>query len=71
MSRPVNMVLPVDLKKVVGSTFHAKDIRVMAEAERNILYGSQKKVKMVEGVVINVDVQITKKRQKRLYVIYD
>ena len=65
------MVPTVDLKKVVGSTFHAKAIRVMAEAERNILYGSQKKVKMVEGVVINVDVQITKKRQKRLYVIYD
>ena len=34
----------------------------MAEAECNRLYGSQKKVKMVEGVVVNVDLQITKQR---------
>ena len=52
------MVPPVDIRKVVGSTVYAKAINVMAEAERNRLSGSQKKVKMVEGVVINIDLQI-------------
>ena len=55
------MVTPVDLRKVVGSTVYAKSIHVMTEDECNIIYGSQKKVNMVEGVVINVDLQITKK----------
>ena len=63
------MVPPVDLRKVVGSKVHDKAIRVMAESECNILYGSQKKVNMVEGVVIHVDLQITKQRRKQLYVI--
>ena len=49
------MVPPVDLRKVVGSTVHAKVIFIMDEAEFNRLLGSQKKVKMVEGVVVNVD----------------
>ena len=71
MSRLVNMVPPVDQRKVVGSTVHAKAIHVMAEAEYNILYGSQKKVKMVEGVVDNVDQKITKQRRKKFYVITD
>ena len=70
-SRLVNMVPPVDISKVAGSTFHAKSIHVMAEAECNRLYCSQKKANMVEGVVINVDLQITKKRRKQLYVIDD
>ena len=65
------MVPPVDQRKVVGSTVHAKSIHVMAEAECNRLYGSQKKVKMVEGVVINVDLKITKQRRKQFYVISD
>ena len=42
MSRPVNMVIPVDIRKVVGSTVHAKSIRVMAEAEYNRIYASQR-----------------------------
>ena len=65
------MVYPVDLSKVVGSKVHDRSIRVMDEAECKRLYGSQKKVKMVKGVVVNVDLQITKKRRKKLYVIYD
>ena len=71
MSRLVNMVPSVDLRKVVVSTVHTKVINVMAEAECNRIYGSQKKVKMVEGVVINVDLQITKQSQKQFYVIAD
>ena len=35
------MVPPVDQRRVLGSTVHAKFIHVMAEAERNRLYGSQ------------------------------
>ena len=60
LPRLVNMVPPVDLSKVVGSIVHSKFMHVMAESECNILYGSQKKVNMVEGVVINVDQKITK-----------
>ena len=41
----------------------------MAEAECNIIYGSQKKVKMVEGVVVRADQQITKQRRKQFYAI--
>ena len=48
------MVHPIDRRNVVGSTVHYKSINVMAEAEYNRIYGSQKKVKMVEGVVNNV-----------------
>ena len=59
------MVPPVDQRKVVGPTVHAKAIHVIAEAERNRLYGSQKKVEMVEGVVDNVDQKITKQRRKQ------
>ena len=47
--------------KVVGSTVHSKLVHVMAEAEYNRLYGSQKKVNMVEGVVINVDLKLLSK----------
>ena len=65
------MVPRVDQRKVVGSTVHDKSIRLMAEAECNTLYGSQKKVNMVEGVVINVDRKVTKQRRKQLYVIAD
>ena len=65
------MVPPVDIRKVVGSTVHAKSIHVMAKAECNRLYGSHNKVKMVEGVVINVNLQITKQRRKQFYVIAD
>ena len=65
------MVLPVDQSKVVGSTVHDKAIYVMDEAECNILYGSQKKVKRVEGVVVNVDQQINKQRRNQFYVIAD
>ena len=54
---------------MVGSTVHAKAIHVMAESECRRLYDSQKKVKMVEGVVVNVDLKITKQREKQLYVI--
>ena len=63
------MVYPVDQSRAVGSTVHAKAIHVMAEAERRRLYGSQKKVKMVEEVVVNVDLKITKERRKQFYVI--
>ena len=65
------MVPPIDQRKLIGSTVHAKAMHVMAEAECNILYGSQKKLEMVEGVVVNVDQQITKQRQKQFYVIDD
>ena len=65
------MVTPVDLSKVVGSTVYAKAIHVMTEDECNIIYGSHNKVNMFEGVVINVDLQITKKRRKQFYVIAD
>ena len=65
------MVPPVNQRKVVGSTVHAKSIRLMAEAECNTLYGSQKKVNMFEGVVINVDRKVTKQRRKQFYVIAD
>ena len=63
------MVPTVGLRKVVGSTVHSKDIHVMAKSICNKIYGSHKKVKMVEGVVINVDRQITKKSRKQFYVI--
>ena len=65
------MVPPVDLRMVVGSTVHAKSIHVMAEAECNVHYVPQKKVNIDEGVVINVDLQITKKRWKQSYFISD
>ena len=65
------MVNPVYQRKVVGSTVHAKAIHVISEAECNILYGSQKKAKMAEGVVVNVDQQINKQRRNQLYVIAD
>ena len=65
------MVSPVDVRNVAGFTVNAKAMHVMAEDECNILYGSHKKVKMVEGVVINVDLQITNQRRKQLYVIAD
>ena len=58
------MVLPVYQRKLIGSQVHAKYICVINEAECNILYGSQKKVKMVEGVVVNVGQKITKKSRK-------
>ena len=65
------MVPPVDLSKVVSSTVHAKAIHVMDGDEYNRLYGSQKKVNMVEEVVVNVEQKITKQRRKKLYVISD
>ena len=65
------MVPPVDQRKVVGSTVHAKAINVIAEYECQRIYGSHKKVKMVEGVVVNIDQQITKQRRKQFYVISD
>ena len=64
------MVTPVDQRKVVGSTVHSKFIHAMDESERIRLYGSQKKVKMVEGFFY-VDQQITKQRRKQLYAISD
>ena len=64
-----NMVSTVDKRKVVGFTVHDKAIHVMAEAECLRLYGSQKKVKIVEGVFVNFDQQINKIMQKQLYVI--
>ena len=63
------MVTNVDLSKVVGSKVHDRSIRVMDKAECKRLYGSQKKVKMVKGVVVNVDLQITKKRRKN-YMLF-
>ena len=71
MSRLINMVPDVDQSKVVGSTVHAKAIHIMAEAECNIIYGSKKNLKMLEGVVINVYLQITKQRRNQFYVIAD
>ena len=58
MSRLINMVPPLYQRKVVGSTFNAKAIPRMDEAECQRLYGSQKKVKIVEGVVVNFDQNI-------------
>ena len=69
-SRLVNMVPPVDQRKVAGSTVYDKAVRVMAEDECNRLYGSHKKVNMVEGFFY-VDQNITKQRRKQFYVIYD
>ena len=53
------------------STVHTESIHVMAEAECNILYGSQKKVKMVEEGVLNVYQQIIKQSCKQFYIIAD
>ena len=69
MSHLFNLVPHCDQRKVVGSTVHDKEIRVMAEAERKRLYFSQKKVNMVEEVAGNVYQQITKQRQKQFYII--
>ena len=65
------MFSPVDQINIVGSKVHAKSIHVMAESECQILYGSQKKMRMVEGVVVNVGQQITNQRLKQFYVIAD
>ena len=61
----------VDQRNVVSSTRYAKDIHVMNESECKRLYGSHKKVNMVEGVVVNIDQNITKQRWKQLYIISD
>ena len=53
------MVPPVDQRKLVRSTVHAKAVHVMTKDELNRLYGSQKKAERVDGVVVNVDQQIT------------
>ena len=71
ISRLVNMGPRVDQRKLVGSTVHSKSIYVMSEAEYNRLYVSKKTVKMVEGIFVNVDQQITKQRWKQFYIIYD
>ena len=42
------MLTHVDVRKVVGSTVHAKAIHVMAGSKYNRLYDSQNKVRMVE-----------------------
>ena len=65
------MVPHVDQRSVVGYTVHDKSISLMSESECNILYGLQKKVNMVEGVVVNVDQQINKQRRKQFCVIDD
>ena len=70
-SHLVNIVPLVDIRKLVGFTVYAKAIHVTAEYEFNRLYVSQKKVKTVEGVVISVDLQITKQRRDQFYVIAD
>ena len=43
----------------------------MAGYECQRLHGLQKKMNMVEGVVVNVDQQMNKKRRKKFYVISD
>ena len=58
------MFFTADQSKVVSSTVHAKVINVMAESECRRLYGSQKKVNMGEGFVVNVDLEIIKQRRK-------
>ena len=65
------MVYPVDERKVVGSTVHAKAINLIAEDECQILYGSHKNVNIAEGVVVAVDQQINKQRRNKCYVISD
>ena len=65
------MVYPVDERKVVGSTVHAKAIHLIFEDECQILYGSHKKVNIAEGVVVAVDQQINKQRRNKCYVISD
>ena len=69
--RLVSIVLPVDQRNLVGSTVHGKSIHVIDKAEFNRLYGSQKKVKRFEGVVVNVDQTITNQSRKKLYFIAD
>ena len=59
--RLVSIVLPVDQRNLVGSTVHGKSIHVIDKAEFNRLYGSQKKVKRFEGVVVNVDQKLLNK----------
>ena len=59
MSRLINIVYPVDKSRVLGSTVHAKAIHVMAEVERQRLYGSQKKANIVEGAFVKVYRKIT------------
>ena len=71
MSCLINMVPPVDQMKVVGSTVHSKSINILAEDECNRIYGSHKKLNMVEEFVVNVDQQITKQRRNRFYFIAD
>ena len=56
------MVSIVDHRNLVSSTIYAKEIHVMTKSECKRLYGSHKKVNMVEGVVVNVDQKITKQR---------
>ena len=63
------MVPPVDQSKVVVSTVRAKYFHVMSESECNRLYGTQKRVRRVEGLVVNIYQQITKQRRKQFYVI--
>ena len=53
------MVPTADQRNMVGSTVHAKAIYIMAESECQRLYGSQEKVKIVDGFVVNFDQNIT------------
>ena len=63
-SRLVSIVPLVDQSKVFGSIVYDKAICVMAKAEFNRIHGAQKKVKIFEGVVVNVYQQITDQRWK-------
>ena len=65
------MVPPVDQSRVVGYTVHSKAICVMDKSGCNRLYGSMNKVKRVEGVVVNIDQNITKQMRRQFYVIAD
>ena len=63
------MVTLVDLRKGVGSTVHSKYIHIMDKSKCNRVYYSKKKMIMVADFFINVDLQITKQRRKKIYVI--
>ena len=65
------MVFTFGQRKLVGYTVHAKSMHVMSEDECSRLYGSQKNVQMVEGVVVNVDQKNTNQRRNQFYVISD
>jgi hypothetical protein len=51
--------MPVDQRKIVGTTVHALAVHVTALSECTRRYGSNNKKKWLDGVVIRVDMKKT------------